>query len=104
MNKYSEARKRIFDDKQYRGAAGFAYKESEKSCEYPGCGIITYPCCPFCGKRVGEDNRYFRRGLWCDVVCLIAYNMHGTEKKDMKVWDDLEIIENERLKQLLLPL
>jgi hypothetical protein len=100
MNKFTEARKRIFDDKQYRGASGFAYKESEKSCAYPGCGIITYPCCIFCGKRVGEDNRDFRSGRYCDDICRIADDMRIYEED----YKDEEIIEEERLKQLLLNL
>lgn len=36
---------------------------------------LTYPCCPYCGKRLGEDNSEKKRGEMCDLACLIAWKM-----------------------------
>lgn len=99
MNEYTEARKRIPDENAiyvYRVGRGFSYKEAP-DWRSKMKGVITYPCCPFCGKRVGEDNKDFNSGTFCDRSCYIAYEMH-VNKKD---FTNEELIREEQLKQLL---
>lgn len=98
MNVYKEALKRVPDHNAtyvYKIGYSFSYKESP-GWQQKNCGVITYPCCPFCGTRTGEDNRDFKAGTFCDIACYIANQMF-VHKVD---YTEEELIEEERLRQL----
>ena len=63
----------------------YAYRESPESCCKPGTGVITYPCCPFCGVRNkifhndelvdAPDDKDFKRGFFCSCDCKLAWEL-----------------------------
>lgn len=65
---YDESRERVKDPTLPEGALNRrmnAFKDA-------GDGL-TYPCCPYCGERRGEDNDKKLRGELCDLACVIAW-------------------------------
>ena len=80
-----QAKKRKFDATLWGGEKrhriSYAWHESDESCSKPGVGMITYPCCPYCGARRGPDNRDFVNGAFCDEACRLAYKLHYNEDR-----------------------
>lgn len=81
------AKKRVFYDKLYSDnlkiRKEYSYIETPRATWVNG--VETYPVCPFCGKSVGEVNKEFRSGDFCDYICLeawfIKYHWEEIEKK-----------------------
>jgi hypothetical protein len=116
-NEYTEARKRVWDDTlwSFEDDPGrrieYSYRESPESCKTPSTGVITYPCCAFCGIRTGSDNRSFVSGHFHDNACEIAWDLRQHKRvyteeelkfrnKRLKEIDDMEIIRHNQLRQL----
>lgn len=60
----------------------YSYKETTNWKEKNN-GVITYPCCPHCGSKVGEDNREFTPGWFCSEECRMAWKLHYRNRNDM---------------------
>ena len=100
-NIYTEARSRIFDTTLWLEEKPFerlkyAHKDSPESCKTPATGWISYPVCPFCGVRVGSDNKEAQSGDFCHNACRYAFHMKFSEMD----YREEEAREQNRLNQL----
>lgn len=49
-------------------------------------GVVTYPCCPYCGARQGPDNEKFLRGRLCSKnLCHFAWQLKFNRPRFAKI-------------------
>lgn len=88
INFIKQAKERKFDNTLWcNDNPGLRYQYSYKLIDdwkVKNEGVIFYPCCPFCGIRVGPDDKQFISGAFCDYTCKIAWHLHYRYRKEYK--------------------
>lgn len=79
IEEIQRAKKKVFDkslwlEENSSMRRTYSYKET-KDWKQKMRGVETYPVCPFCGIGVGEPNKDFNRGLFCDKDCERAWEI-----------------------------